>query len=90
MALNNADLRDCSIRVMTTVIHSWLQHASKQAYSSSLYLDGGMLEIAWRSRNCYKCKIQHTHFIKTLKLEGESWLVASFASQSQLSVTYYL
>ena len=31
-----------------------------------------------------------THFIKTLKLAGESWLVASFASPSQLSVTYYL
>ena len=55
MALN-AHFRDCSVYtlyetedqlVITTVIHSsWLQHASKEAYSSSLYLDRGTLEIA--------------------------------------------
>ena len=28
-----------------------------------------------------------THFIKTLELAGESWLVALFASLSQLSVS---
>ena len=79
--------------MITTVIHSsWLQHASKGANSSSLVLDSGTLETAWRSRNCYMCKIQHTHthFIKTLKLAGESRLVSSFTSPSQLSVTYYL
>jgi len=52
----NAHFRDCSVYtlyetedqlVITTVIHSsWLQHASKEAYSSSLYLDSGTLEIA--------------------------------------------
>ena len=29
----------------------------------------------------------YTHFIKTLELASESWLVASLASPSQLSVT---
>ena len=77
--------------VITTVIHSlWLEHASKEAYSSSIYLDSGILETAWRSYTYAKYNMHTLHKKKTLKLAGESWLVASFASPSQLSVTYYL